>query len=40
MAARQKPSAAAPGVAEAIGYAEAVVAGQVPTTTSGARAQA
>src|SRR5215204_1199699 len=30
MAARQKPSAAAPGVAEAIGYAEAVVAGTVP----------
>src|SRR5215204_1385730 len=30
MAARQKPSAAAPGVAEAIGYAEAVVARRTP----------
>src|SRR5919107_3366169 len=30
MAARQKPSAAAPGVAEAVAYAEAVVAGTVP----------
>src|SRR5215217_142339 len=30
MAARQKAASAAPGVAEAIGYAEAVVAGQVP----------
>src|ERR687898_3669782 len=31
MAARQKPASAAPGVAEAIAYAEAVVAGQIPT---------
>src|SRR5215204_5583121 len=30
MAARQKAKAAAPGVAEAVAYAEAVVAGQVP----------
>src|SRR5919107_6068746 len=30
MAARQKPSAAAPGVAEAVAYAEAVAAGTVP----------
>src|ERR687898_981473 len=30
MAARQKPASAAPGVAEAIAYAEAVVAGTVP----------
>src|SRR5919107_1542775 len=30
MAARQKPSAAAPGVAEAVAYAEAVVAGTLP----------
>src|SRR5688572_5085263 len=30
MAARRRASAAAPGVAEAVGYAEAVVAGTVP----------